>query len=318
MKSMKRALVTGAGGFLGRHMVDELRSRGWEVSTIWDLAYGADVMNLFTSSHYDGTPPPYDLVVHAAYHVGGRAGIDGLNTNFAKNVALDGAMFDWAVRTGQHRVLYFSSSAVYPVEYQTGGAGGVTLDEDAIDLSHPRPPDAGYGWAKLTGEHLAASARRAGLPVTVVRPFSGYSPTQGEEYPFPAIVDRAIADQHYVWGPKGQTRDWIHVHDVVNAALAVVDSGTEDPVNLCTGIPTTMDGLLREAVRQLHSMHPDSYPHADEIDVKHLVDKPTGVFYRVGDPTRMLKYYTPVVTLTQGIRGALIRRGAMRVWPNLK
>lgn len=311
----RRALVTGSAGFIGRHMIEALRCRGWEVNGYWDLAYEHNAMELFTSPLYSGPAADrYDLIVHAAYHVGGRAGIDGLNTNLARNAALDGALFDWAVRTRQHRVLYFSSSAAYPVALQ-GDKNSVELTENDICLNVPALPDAVYGWAKLSGERMAAMARGCGLPVTVVRPFSGYSGNQSEEYPFPAIIDRAISGNHYVWGPPGQTRDWIHVHDVIAGALAIAESGTEDPVNLCTGKPITMGGLLREAVRQLHLMHPSEYPHAEEIDVKHLLDAPTGVFYRVGDPNRMLSYYTPKITLEQGVQGALVRRGALRAFP---
>jgi nucleoside-diphosphate-sugar epimerase len=260
----------------------------------------------------------FDLVVHCAFHVGGRAAIDGVNTNFAKNLQLDAAMFEWAVRTKQKRVLYFSSSAAYPVlrqdrqQYQLYGhnKNAMRLEEDCIDLSHHLSmPDSNYGWAKLTGERLAADARKNGLAVTVVRPFSGYGEDQSDDYPFPSIVKRASQGDLSVWGPAGQTRDWIHIDDVVKGALSVVESGTSDPVNLCTGRGVEMGELASAVVRELHTRdcgpgedckHPDAMgePTYDE-------SKPTGVFYRVGDPTRFNQYYTPKVTLEEGIRRAL-------------
>lgn len=247
----------------------------------------------------------FDLVVHCAYHVGGRAAIDGINQNFAKNLQLDAAMFEWAARTKQKRVLYFSSSAAYPVALQH--MGGHILIEDDIRpedwVASVGNPDANYGWAKLTGERLAEDARKNGLAVTVVRPFSGYGEDQSSDYPFPSIVERAKLGDLSVWGPKGQTRDWIHVSDVCSGALEVARSETTDPVNLCTGVGVEMGELARKIWDQSCidvGLAPLWLPKPTYDE-----SKPTGVFYRVGDPTRFNQYYTPRVSLEEGIRRAL-------------
>lgn len=301
-----RALVTGSSGFIGRHMVAELEARGYEVCKV-DTAYSAppeggviahDAHTIFGETCLKRCHNAvFDLVVHCAYHVGGRASIDGVNTNFAKNLALDSALFEWAVRTKQKRVLYFSSSAAYPVIYQDGSPPEL-LNEGMIDLEISfGDPDANYGWAKLTGERLAEDARKNGLVVTVVRPFSGYGESQSLDYPFPSIVARAVRGDLTVWGPPGQTRDWIHVDDVCKGALAVVEAETTDPVNLCTGRGVEMGKLaLMVHAENSHSLAPD---------VVYDESKPTGVFYRVGDPERMLRYYEPTVTLEEGIQRAL-------------
>lgn len=312
---MKRALVSGSAGFIGRHMVRELESRGYEVDYIDLLGsrLGGTVLGGIDAAFFE-SPTVYDLVVHAAYHVGGRAAIDGVNTNFAKNLQLDAAMFEWAVRTKQKRVLYFSSSAAYPVSNQSKEAidncalWGVDprLQEDLIFRNRDTlwgNPDALYGWAKLTGERLAEDARKNGLAVTVVRPFSGYGEDQSADYPFPSIIKRASLGDLTVWGPPGQTRDWIHVSDVVNGSLAVVESGTTDPVNLCTGRGVEMGELAcmifdAELERTNSS---DIYLRQPTYDES----KPTGVFYRVGDPTRFNQYYTPKISLEEGIQRAL-------------
>lgn len=310
-----RALVTGSAGFVGRHMVAELQARGYEVTSLDIAEFCGDAMQWFCNTDCqecgDVGGAVYDLVAHCAYHVGGRAAIDGTNMNFAKNLQLDAAVFEWAVRTKQKRVLYFSSSAAYPVEWQQNNSAKKKLEEDDISLmgyiSHAdydwpisNQPDANYGWAKLTGELLVTDARRNGLAVTVVRPFSGYSEDQSREYPFPSILARAKAGDLSVWGPKGQTRDWIHVSDVVKGALAVVESGTDEPVNLCTGRGVEMGELAAMVCREAQGW-PEDRPLVPLYDES----KPTGVFYRVGDPTRMLNYYTPKVTLEEGISRAL-------------
>jgi nucleoside-diphosphate-sugar epimerase len=296
---VKRALVTGDAGFVGRHMSAALERRGWQV-TGCDLKTGGDCRELFLAD--SGV---YDLTVHCAYHVGGRRAIDGEPRNLARNLELDAQLFDWAVRTGQRAVLYFSSSAAYPVRLQTVDTWAPPrhfrhLVEDDIDLPHGPDagdwtPDARYGWAKLTGEHLAQSAAECGLRVHTVRPFSGYGEDQDLTYPFPAIVARAHAhtpgEPFTVWGPPGQTRDWIHIDDVVAGALAVVDADERRPVNLCTGIGVEF-GQLATAI----------LAHVNKTGVVvYDPTKPAGVLWRVGDPTRMLTHHTPTISVAEGI-----------------
>lgn len=300
-----RALVTGAAGFVGRHMTAELIRRGYVV-TRCDTSLGWDALDLFR-----GRDRRYDLVVHAAAAEPHRAAIDGKPMHLAANLELDAAMFRWAVRTEQKRVLYLSSSAAYPVGYQAGHAP-YRLHEDDINPdvrvtsellaalgSHgPLGPDANYGWTKLTGERLAAAASDAGLPVHIVRPMSGYGEDQGEDWPFGAFAARARRreDPFLIWGDGTQVRDWIHVSDVVNGALAVVEADERRPVNLCTGIGTSMAelvGLFCKAVG-----------YSPEIELR--TDRPAGVQYRVGNPARMNEHYTAKVSIQEGVERALV------------
>lgn len=324
-----RALVTGAAGFVGRHMCTELAERGYHVDAVDNAPSFAKHIppsrNGRIESYYqdaeawvDGVVADitrYDLIVHCAYVVGGRAAIDGKNMNFAENLRLDATMFEWAVRSQpEARFLYFSSSAAYPKwrQVKTGYPeydDPIVFDplkEDDIRLKWPEEPDANYGWAKLTGERLAETARENGLAVTVVRPFSGYGEDQSLDYPFPSIVARASRGDLSVWGPPGQTRDWIHISDVTSGALAVVASGTEVPVNLCTGRGVEMGELMKMVVCEETWEIPEELP-----DVTYDESKPTGVFYRVGDPTRFNKYYTPKVSLEEGITRALRKQNAV-------
>lgn len=309
---MMRALVTGASGFVGRHMAAELVQRGWTVTGVDVKAVhpllaavsryqhvAADALRVFRGTIL--SVPPFDLVVHCAYTVGGRAVIDGQPMALAGNLILDSAAFDWALRTGQHRFLYFSSSAAYPVDYQQRNRVPSWLVEDSIDLGRAMEPDANYGWAKLTGERLAKAAAGEGLRVHVVRPFSGYGATQDTSYPFPALMARVAARQNpvEVWGDPEQMRDWIHITDVVNASLAVVEADERRPVNLCTGIPTSMTELIRAAAG-MAGYRPE---------IVALRDKPMGVYRRVGSPERMNSMYKPQVSLEDGIGEALRRFG---------
>ncbi len=284
--------VTGAAGFVGRYMVAELEDRGANVVEC-DIKTGADLLDVLPrlDAHR------FDLVVHLAYHVGGRAAIDGSPMNLASNVRLDGALFDWALRTNQKRVLYFSSSAAYPIAYQTKENHGSLLKESMIEYGKALEPDANYGWAKLTGERMAIASIASGLNTYVVRPFSGYAADQSMDYPFPSLMKKARErkDPFEIWGDAGQTRDWIHIVDVVKGALAVVEQDVDEPVNLCTGLGTSMRALA--AMACYHSRY---LP-----EIKELKDMPMGVMHRVGDPSLFHRIYRPKVSLDWAVERAM-------------
>lgn len=297
----RKALVTGSEGFIGRHFSEWLEDLGWDVTRI-DLKDGNDAVEFYRNSD-----DHFSLVVHAAYHVGGRVAIDGNNLLLANNLELDSSAFNFALRTKPAHVLYFSSSAAYPIRLQNGDIPHrlresdltATPDRNCVGyLRHPEP-DAHYGWAKLTGERLALQARELGVNVHVVRPFSGYGEDQGFDYPFCSIVERAIEKDFTVWGPPEQTRDWIHVDDVIAGCWAVLQADYGDPVNLCTGRGTTMGRLLQLATGLAHGLTLAS------DQVTYLTDKPTGVIHRVGNPENFFKLYRPQVSLREGVERAL-------------
>lgn len=302
---MKTALVTGSAGFVGRHTTAELRARGWNVVECDQFDAGGrpidqDALRLFRL--WSG--PRYDLVVHCAARAPHRAAIDGQPMNLAYNLQLDAAMFNWAVCTGQKRVLYLSSSAVYPVDLQDDFATTRKLREDDVGCGRKNigTPDAGYGWTKLTGEKMAAAAAAEGLAVHVVRPFSGYGEDQGTDWPFGAFIARVHRreDPFTIWGSGDQVRDWIHIDDVVTGALAVVDADIREPVNLCTGRGTRMYDLV-DMIRKEAGYMPT---------IVVAPDRPEGVAHRVGDPGRFHAVYRPKVSLEEGVARA-VRRGVM-------
>lgn len=302
-----RVLITGDRGFLGRHFRAELTARGCEVHGIdvtSDLSH--DCRSYFREAVRRGMEPDaWDLVIHCAAVVGGREKIEGDALATAESLSIDAEMFRWAAIARPGRVLYISSSAAYPVALQRGGPTDgrdpVRLIEEDVELSSNLwLPDEVYGWSKITGELLADRLRRTGVPVTVVRPFSGYGTDQDPAYPFRAITDRAKRreDPLTVWcGPC--TRDWIHVDDVIKGALAVAEHhdthGVDFPVNLCTGRAVNFWDLA--------AMSAEAVGYEPELN--QVIDKPRGVMYRVGDPSRMLEIYQPQITLEQGIERAV-------------
>ncbi len=290
-----KALVTGSSGFVGRHFVPFLQSQGYEVTEI-DIKTGNDCRDFFKNS-----VECFDLVVHLAAIVGGRATIEGEPLSVATDLSIDAEMFNWAIKTKPKKIVYYSSSAAYPTQLQTHGLD-TKLQEDMIDLKNVRNPDESYGWAKLTGELLASYARDAGIKVYIFRPFSGYGFDQDLNYPFPSFVKRVIdkVENFEIWGDGTQVRDFIHIDDVVSGTMAFVDRDIQAPVNLGWGRATSFNELA-ELFFQISGWRPKN-------GITHLLDKPKGVMYRCSDNSKMLTVYQPKISLEDGIREALEKR----------
>jgi nucleoside-diphosphate-sugar epimerase len=314
--SKMTALVTGGCGFVGRHMVKRLLSLGYTVTVVDNLSSGltpemwpehlkvpASKMRSLTFLRADirdymrMAPPAFDLICHLAAVVGGRLTIDGDPLAVASDLAIDADFFNWVVgpvRPG--KVMYFSSSAAYPISLQSAECHR-TLSEDLISFGDSMGvPDMTYGWSKLTGEFLAGFAvQKYGLDVTIYRPFSGYGEDQDLAYPFPSIV-RRVAGREFpivVWGSGEQSRDFIYIDDAIEASLLAKDLlAPGDALNLGSGKGTSF--------RRLAELTCDVLGH--RAPIINDASKPEGVFARVGDCRRMLNFYTPQVTLTEGIQ----------------
>lgn len=280
-------LITGSHGFVGRYFVNKLQGHNL---TLIDLKNGNDCRDFFKREDKQ-----YDLVIHLAAIVGGRESIEGRPLAVADNLSIDSEFFQWCLKTKPHKIVYFSSSAAYPTRLQESDAVGLKLRELEIsfDYNLVGTPDMTYGWSKLTGEYLAQFVPN----VHIFRPFSGYGWDQDLTYPFPTYVKRAVERQNpfEVWGPGTQTRDFIHMADVVNAVLTAVEENIQGPINLGTGRSTSFI--------QLAQMCMSAVGYAGEI--KTNPDKPVGCMHRVSDNTKLLEFYTPKISLEEGIKEAV-------------
>ncbi|MEO3856210.1 NAD-dependent epimerase/dehydratase family protein [Acrocarpospora sp. B8E8] len=286
-----KALITGSAGFIGSHLASALFERGHTIVLV-DIVNGHDARDLFRDDE-----TRYDAVFHCAAVAPHRSAIDNSPATVGAGcLELDAAMFAWAARTKPGRVVYFSSSAAYPIALQSQGLA-VRLGEGHIRLDAPERPDAIYGEVKLMGERLAQAYRAQGGSVTVVRPFSGYGQDQSPDFPFAAFAQRARRreDPFTIWGDGTQVRDWIHVDDVVGAVLAAVEQDVDGPVNLGTGVGTSMTDLAK-----LFAAEAGYGPAFD-----YRTDAPAGVAHRVCVPYLMESFYVPEVSIEEGVRRAL-------------
>jgi nucleoside-diphosphate-sugar epimerase len=323
LKMGYKILITGGAGFVGRHFIRFLLERGDEVHCVdnlaaytgaidprrgWPLFNPVELPN-FHFYHEDCrlwfkriSDTDFDYAFHLAAMVGGRLMIENYPLAIADDLSIDAEYWQWAARCKPAKTICFSSSAAYPIKFQTR-EHYTLLKEDMIDFSRDLGiPDFTYGWAKLTHEYLARMAyHKHGLRSVIYRPFSGYGEDQDDSYPFPGICKRILANKSAktitVWGTGDQSRDFIHIDDCVRGIITTMDKiDNGEALNLSTGILTSFKDFAIEAAN-LCGFNPE---------VHGTSDKPEGVFARCGDTQKQMKYgFQHTIPLQEGIRRAL-------------
>lgn len=297
---MRKILITGGAGFVGRHFVKHFLEQGDEVHCVdsivpltggidpdsrWPLFYPREFKNFHfyredCRDYFKRVKDrDFDYAFHLAAMVGGREMIDYNPLAVAEDLSIDAEYWKWAKECMPAKTICFSSSAAYPIKLQTRDHH-VLLKEDMIRFdTDVGMPDMSYGWAKLTHEYLAQLAyEKHGIKSVTYRPFSGYGEDQDSAYPFPSICKRVIENAGKsvitVWGTGDQMRDFIHIDDCVRGVLTTMDQIHDgSAVNLSTGILTSFKDFAKLAARQI----------GYDPEVTGTSNKPEGVFARGGD-----------------------------------
>jgi dTDP-glucose 4,6-dehydratase len=231
---MTRALVTGAGGFIGSHLSEHLVRRGYRVRAF--VRYNSagrrgwlDSSDLAADVEFvQGDVRDFDAVRRAVagcdlvFHLAALAGIpySYVTPQAYVRTNVDGAfnVLEAARDHGVARVLLTSTSEVY------GTARYCPMDE-----AHPVHAQSPYAATKAAADHLATSYHCAfGLPVVVARPFNTFGPRQSDRALIPAIVSQLFAGERLRLGSLYPTRDFTYVEDVVRGFEAI--AGAEDLV----------------------------------------------------------------------------------------
>ena len=256
-----KAIVTGAAGFVGSHLCAHLLDSGDEVVGIDCLTDDYDPRrkeaNLATLHGRDGfTGQRVDLTAAAlptlfedadvVYHLAGQPGLRaswGIEflPYVKRNIVATQRVLEAAREASLWKVVYASSSSVY------GDAAQCPTTEQAL----PQPISP-YGVTKLAAEHLCELYRAtSGVPTVSLRLFTVYGPRQRPDMAFARLVECALEGQPFLlYGDGEQSRDFVHVDDVVAAMRQAALSPWSGVANIGAGTRTTMNEVLA-TVRRL-------------------------------------------------------------------
>jgi UDP-glucuronate 4-epimerase len=237
-----RYVVTGAAGFIGSHLAEELGRRGHDVVGVdsftdyYDVALKEENAAGLDVERFDLAERDLDLGgVDGVFHLAGQPGVRSFGDVFGDythhNLLASRRVFDAAARAGV-RVVFASSSSIY------GDAERYPTAEDT-----PPRPISPYGVTKLGCEHLAyAYSKGFGLDVVTLRYFTVYGPRQRPDMAFARIVDALAAGAPFeVYGDGLQSRAFTYVADAVDATVRAIERATTGAVyNVGGGSEATM------------------------------------------------------------------------------
>jgi GDP-D-mannose 3',5'-epimerase len=299
-------LVTGAGGFIGHHLVRYLAQRGFRVRgadlklpeyessdadefMVCDLRSGKDCMKACRD---------IDEVYHLAADMGGIGYITASHAEISiNNILINANMLNAVRQNGVDRFLFSSSACVYP-QYLQREANVVPLkEEDAF----PADPEEGYGLEKLFMEKLCQYfTEDYHIATRVVRFHNVYGPLgtyDGGREKAPAAICRKVAacedeDEIEIWGDGQQTRSFMYVDDCVEGIFRIMRSDYGLPLNLGTDELVTIDELVDIVAATA----------GKTIKKRHDPSRPQGVRGRNSDNTRLRQvlHWEPKLSLRQG------------------
>lgn len=259
---MKAALVCGAGGFIGSHLVKELKRQGFWVRGV-DLKFpqfaetAADdfiIGDLRDPSVCRGAVDRrFDEVYQLAADMGGAGYIfTGENdADIMHNSALINLnMLEACHKRNVKRVFYSSSACMYPAYNQEDPDNPKTHEDSA----YPAAPDSEYGWEKLFSERLyLAFNRNHGMECRVARYHNIFGPEgtwEGGKEKAPAALCRKVAEAEFggeieIWGDGHQTRSFLYIDQCVKGTILLTRSDFEGPVNIGSEEMVTINDLAR-------------------------------------------------------------------------
>jgi GDP-D-mannose 3', 5'-epimerase len=306
----KRVVVTGAGGFIGHHLVEQLKREGAWVRGV-DLKYPefaptpADEFQILDlrrrEACIEATHGVEDVYALAA-DMGGMGFISSHHAEILhNNLLISTHTIDAARQNGVRRYLYTSSACVYP-EYRQTDSNVQPLKEDE---AYPAQPQDAYGWEKLVTERLCqhyGEEAEYGMATRIVRFHNIFGPLgtwQGGREKAPAAMCRKVAAAKLtgareieIWGDGEQTRSFCYIDDCVTGIRRLMDSDYAQPLNL------GQDRLI--SINSLADLVADV---AGVTIGKRYVAGPVGVRGRNSDNSRLRQVlaWEPQISLEEGL-----------------
>ena len=308
MQNEKKVLVTGAGGFIGHHLVTYLKARGYWIRGV-DIKppefseIDADEFETLDLRRWDNclqATRGVDEVYALGADMGGMGFISAHHAQILYNNALINMHTLEAARVnGIQRYLYTSSACVYP-EYKQLDTNVTPLKEED---AYPAEPQDAYGWEKLITEQLCTHYRNDyGMETRVVRfhnIFGPYGTYEGGREKAPAALCRKVAvakltenPEIEIWGDGEQTRSFCYIDDCTEGLYRLMRSDHAEPLNLGQDRMVTINELA------------DMIAESAGINiVKKHVEGPQGVRGRNSDNTRLREVlgWEPQISLEEGL-----------------
>ncbi len=302
-----RVLVTGAGGFIGHHLVKRLTNEGYWVRGV-DVKYPeyepspANEFELLDLRRFDNSliaTRGIDEIYHLAADMGGIGYITSFHADIARNSAMINLHTLEAARlNGIERFLFSSSACVYPQYLQKSPDVTDLKEEDA----YPAEPEEGYGTEKLFMESMCQYYNEDyDFNTRTVRFHNVYGPLgtyEGGKEKAPAAICRKLVlapneGEIEVWGDGEQTRSFMHVDDCVEGICRIMRSDHPHPLNLGTNELVTINQLV-DMVAEVAGK---------DIFKRHDLTKPQGVRGRNSDNTRLRQVlgWEPEIPLGEGL-----------------
>jgi GDP-D-mannose 3',5'-epimerase len=303
-------LVTGAGGFIGGHLVRDLIEDGATVRAVdkkpadewyqrFDEAENLELDLSLRESAYTATKGVAQ-VYNLAADMGGMGFIELNKALCMLSVLINTHLLEAARDEGVERFLFSSSACVYAAEKQTDAAVQPLREEDA----YPAEPEDGYGWEKLFSERMCRHfTEDFGLQTRVVRYHNVYGPEgtwDGGREKAPAAICRKVAQAKLsgdheieVWGDGQQTRSFTYITDCVHGTKSLMGSDHSDPVNLGSTELVTINQLI-DLVEEVAGI---------KVSRNYDLSAPQGVRGRNSDNTQLKAAlgWEPSVTLHDGM-----------------